>query len=106
MNWSAIFLISYGVLWVVVLLQAALLLALARLVGQLMSRRYPGAGARLIDPGPDIGATVEGWEGIDLLQHPVNIQFPRDRGLFLLYISPHCTLCAALLPPAKRFFKE
>jgi len=30
----------------------------------------------------------------------------RERGLFLLYVSPHCSLCSGLLPSAKRFFKE
>lgn len=106
MDWTTVGWISYAVLWVLVVVQVILTLALSRLVGQLMSRRFPGSGARIIDPGPEIGATVEGWEGVDLLGQPVRLQFPRDRGLFMLYVSPHCSTCAALLPPAKRFFKE
>jgi methylamine dehydrogenase accessory protein MauD len=106
MEWFTILVISHVVLWVVVLIQALLLLSLARLVGQLMSRRYPGSGARVMDPGPEIGSTVESWEGVDLLGKTVSAQFPQQRGLFLLFISPHCTACAWLLPSAKRFFKE
>jgi methylamine dehydrogenase accessory protein MauD len=106
MEWSTVQVVSHLLLWVVVLVQAVLLLALARLVGQLMNRRFPAAGARVIDPGPEIGAVVDGWEGTDLVGRPVQVHFPRERGVFLLYVSPHCTLCAALLPPAKRFFKE
>src|SRR5258708_6850720 len=106
MDWLTILVVSHLVLWVVVLVQAVLLVALARLVGQMMSRRFPAAGARVIDPGPEIGTIVDGWEGTDLLGNPVRIGFPRERDLFLLYVSPHCTLCAGLLPSARRFFKE
>jgi methylamine dehydrogenase accessory protein MauD len=105
MEWTTVGLISYLVLWVVVVIQVVLTLALARLVGQL-SRRLPPAGARVIDPGPELGTRVESWEGVDLLGNPVAFRFPRDRGLFLLYLSPHCSMCAALIPAAKRFFQE
>ena len=94
MDWSPIFYVSYVVLWVVVVLQVVLVLALARLVGQLMSRRFPASGARVIDPGPDLGATVESWEGADLAGDPLSLRFPRQRALFLLYVAPHCTACA------------
>ncbi len=106
MDWNPIFYISYIVLWAVVLLQVVLVLALARLVGQLMSRRFPTTGARVIDPGPDIGVTVENWEGADLAGNPVSLRFPRKRAVFLLYVAPHCTACARLLPSARYFFKE
>src|SRR5436309_1745531 len=66
MDWTTLGLVSHVVLWAVVLVQVALTLALARLVGQLMSRRFPALGARVIDPGPEIGATLDGWEGTDL----------------------------------------
>lgn len=97
--------LSFYVLWAVVVVQVILTLALARLVGQL-HRRLPPSGARVIDPGPEIGQFVEDWEGTDVLANPVSFQFPRVRGLFLLYLSPHCSSCAALLPSARRFFKE
>jgi len=106
MEWKNVGLISYIVLWVIVVIQAFLTLALARLVGQLMSRRMPGAGARVIDPGPEIGVSIEGWEASDLFGRTANVRFPGERGVFLLYVSPHCSTCAMLLPSAKRFFKE
>src|SRR3989304_5081242 len=105
MEWSTLGGISYVILWVVVLIQVVLTLALARLVGQL-SRRFPPSGARVIDPGPEIGTVVENWEGTDLLGKPVSIQFPRERCVLLLYLSPHCSACGGLLPSAKRFFRE
>jgi methylamine dehydrogenase accessory protein MauD len=49
---------------------------------------------------------VAGWDGTPLVGGPARYRFPRDRGLFLLYLSPHCSVCAALLPSAKRFLKE
>ncbi len=94
MDWSAAFYVSYGVLWVVVLLQVALILALARLVGQLMSRRFPTSGARVIDPGPDIGMTVESWEGTDLAGNPLRLQFPRPR-------RSSCSTWRRTAPPAR-----
>jgi methylamine dehydrogenase accessory protein MauD len=106
MEWLTILVISHVVLWVVVLVQALLLLALARLVGQLMSRRFRASGARVIDPRPDIGTVVDSWEATDLFGKVVRIQFPRERGLFLLYLSPYCSICAGLLPGAKHFLKE
>jgi methylamine dehydrogenase accessory protein MauD len=106
MDGSVVLFVSYLVLWLVVLVQVALTLALSRLVGQILSRRFPASGARVIDPGPDIGATVESWEGIDLAGNPLSLRFPRRRDLFLLYVAPHCTACARLLPSARRFFQE
>lgn len=99
------FSISYAVLWLVVLSEVVLLLALARLVGRL-TRQLPPTGARVIDPGPEIGEAVESWESVDLLGKAVSVRFPRERGIFLLYISPFCSVCAGLVPAAKRFFKE
>jgi methylamine dehydrogenase accessory protein MauD len=105
MNGTSVGWVSHLVLWAVVVCQVALTLALARLVGQL-SRRTPPSGARIIDPGPEIGAVLGGWDATDLRGHPATVRFPRDRGLFLLYVSPHCGVCARLLPAAKRFFRE
>ncbi len=105
MEWTPLALTSYYVLWTLVVLQVILTLALARLVGQL-HRRLPPSGARVIDPGPEIGQLMEDWQGTDVLGNPLGFRFPRERGLFLLYLSPHCSSCDALLPSAKRFFKE
>lgn len=103
--WSQFGLISYFVLWAVVLVQAVLLLSLSRLVGRL-SKRLPPSGARMIDPGPDLGQSLPAWRGTDLLGRDLAWEFPRERGVFLLYVSPHCSTCAQLAPAAKRFFKE
>lgn len=105
MHWTTIGWISYLVLWIVVILQVVLTLALARAIGQLR-RHTPPSGARLVNPGPEIDTYVGAWEGTDLLGNPVSFRFPRERGLFLLYVSPHCSICEGLLPSAKRFFKE
>jgi methylamine dehydrogenase accessory protein MauD len=106
MEWSTVFFVSYAVLWGVVIIQVVLILALARLVGQIMSRHLPMSGARVIDPGPEIGTTVASWEGADLAGRSLSLRFPRSRDLFLLYLAPHCTVCARLLPSARRFFNE
>jgi len=105
MDVSTLGLISYAVLWIVVVVEGVLILALARMVGRL-ARKAPVAGARVIDPGPEIGAAIESWTGVDLTGRSVGLTFPRERGVFLLYVSPHCTVCSALLPSARRFLKE
>jgi methylamine dehydrogenase accessory protein MauD len=97
--------LSYIVLWVVVIVQVALTLALARMVGRI-SRNIPITGARVVNPGPEISRLMPDLETSDLSGNPVSFRFPRDRGLFLLYISPHCSTCAGLVPSARRFFKE
>lgn len=105
MQSETLFWTSYGALWLVVLLQVALTLAMARVVGRL-SKRLPPAGARMTDPGPDIDEKIEGWAGTDLLERPFDFRFPRERGLLLVYVSPHCSVCAELVPAARRFFSE
>ena len=106
MSWSTLGLISYVALWILVLVQVVLTLALARLVGQLMNRRFPALGARVIDPGPPLGAKLENWQGHDLTGRPVDFLFPRPKGLFLFYLSPHCSACARMLPTVKHFLLE
>lgn len=105
MTVSTIFYLSYGFLWLVVVGQVILIVALSRLVGQL-NRRLPPAGARVIDPGPDLGAQVSGFEVVDLTGRRVSVTFPLERGLLILYVSPHCGTCTELLPAARRFFGE
>ncbi len=97
--------VSHVVLWAVVIVQTVVLLALARLVGQL-SRRFPPAGARVINPGPEIGEKIADFSAATLvgggkLEHSFG-----QRGLFLLYLSPHCSTCAELLPSARQFMRE
>lgn len=105
MEVSPLAVVSYVVLWAIVLALVALTLSLARLVGRL-SRRLPPGAARVIDPGPEVGESIEGWKSIDLLGRPVEFHFPRERGLLLVYVSAHCSTCAALLPAAKSFMRE
>src|ERR1700680_2445198 len=97
--------LSYLVLWVVVIVQVALPLAFARMVGRL-SRNSPLTGARTVNPGPEINSLMTDLETTDLMGNPITFRFPRDRGLFLLYVSPHCSTCVGLVPSARRFFKE
>ena len=105
MDWSPIFYVSYVVLWVVVVLQVVLVLALARLVGQLMSRRFPASGARVIDPAPTWARRWRSWEGADLAGDPLSLRFPRQ-------LRSSCSTWrriarpARLLPSARHFFKE
>lgn len=105
MDLSSLGLVSYILLWTIVIAQVGLTLALARLVGRL-SRRLPPGAARVIDPGPEVGESVEGWDGVDLLGRPVDFDFPRERGLLLVYVSVHCSTCTVLLPAAKSFMRE
>lgn len=89
------------VLWTLVGLLAIAVLALARQVGVLNQRVSP-AGALTPTAGPKIGELTEVLETGDLNGTQQRIGGPTsDRATLVLFISPTCPVCKALLPAAR-----
>jgi methylamine dehydrogenase accessory protein MauD len=100
-SWSADMMLALLVLqWLVLGGLVVAVLALARQVGILHTRLAP-AGALVTQAGPKIGELAPVLEASDLDGRAMRIGGARPRGLFLLFVSPTCPICKALVPAAK-----
>jgi methylamine dehydrogenase accessory protein MauD len=92
-------LISNVVLWIVVVALALVVFALARQVGVLHERVAP-AGALMLAKGLKVGETAPRVDVPDLSGRPVAVGAPRTDGrtTLLMFVSPTCPVCKALLP--------
>jgi methylamine dehydrogenase accessory protein MauD len=94
--------VSNLVLWVLVLVLAAVVLALVRQIGLLHERIAP-AGALMLNRGLTVGEPAPLVEVSDLdgLAHQVGSARADGRSTLLLFVSPSCPVCKALLPAVK-----
>jgi methylamine dehydrogenase accessory protein MauD len=99
--------ISNAVLWVLVLVLAAVVLALVRQIGVLHERIAP-AGALMLNRGPTVGEPAPVLEVADLDGHALRLGSARDdgRSTLLLFVSPSCPVCKSLLPAVKSSRKD
>ena len=91
--------VSNLVLWVLVLVLAAVVLALVRQIGVLHERVAP-AGALVGRGGPAVGVTaprfdLTDWNG---LPRQIGGTDPDGTGTLLAFVSPTCPVCKTLLP--------
>jgi methylamine dehydrogenase accessory protein MauD len=95
-------LVSNAVLWVVVLVLCAVVVALVRQIGVLYERVAP-AGALLTGGGPAVGDPSPRFELEDLSGRPVRIggESAEGRSTLVFFLSPRCSVCSALLPALK-----
>ena len=94
-------LLSNVILWVLVIVLALIVLALARQVGILHERVAP-AGALMPTSGPKVGELTEAMtlndiHGKELVIGGVN---PDGDATFVMFISPTCPVCRTLVPTA------
>jgi methylamine dehydrogenase accessory protein MauD len=94
--------VSNTVLWVLVLLLAAVVLALVRQVGVLHERIAP-AGALMLQRGLAVGAQAPVIEVADLAGavHRLGSARGDGRSTLLLFVSPTCPVCKSLLPAVR-----
>jgi methylamine dehydrogenase accessory protein MauD len=99
--------ISNAVLWLLVLLLAAAVLALARQVGVLHERIAP-AGALMLRRGLAVGEAGPILEVADLegRAHQIGSARADGRSTLLLFVSPACPVCKSLLPAVKSSRKD
>jgi methylamine dehydrogenase accessory protein MauD len=92
-------LVSNLLLWVLVVVLALIVLALARQVGVLHERVAP-AGALMPTTGPKVGERTEAETFRDIDGTDVVIGGPADSATLVMWISPTCPVCKALVPTA------
>ena len=94
--------ISNAVLWIVVVSLALALLAVVRQLGVLHERIAP-VGALMLANGLKVGESAPRVEAQELDGGTVTIGGARtdDRSTLLIFVSPTCPVCKALLPVLK-----
>jgi methylamine dehydrogenase accessory protein MauD len=104
---SGALLVSNVILWVIVIVLALVVLALARQVGILHERVAP-AGALQPTSGPKVGELTEAMSIADINGHAVTVGGPSDSGMntLVMFISPTCPVCKSLVPTAKSLAKS
>lgn len=95
-------LVSNVILWVLVIVLALIVLALARQVGILHERVAP-AGALMPTSGPKVGELTEAMTLSDIRGEELVIggANPDGAATFVMFISPTCPVCKSLVPTAK-----
>ena len=91
--------VSNLLLWLLVLVLAVVVLALARQIGVLHERVAP-VGALVMRDGPKVGERATPFELPDWRGRPVEIGAASDDGksTLLFFLSPTCPVCKTLLP--------
>jgi len=100
-----LWLASNGALWVIVIVEAILILALARQIGLLHERLGTG-GARIMNAGPAIGQTARELDTTDVNGQRVTLGTGRNKRTLLLFISTGCSTCAALMPRLRKLAQD
>lgn len=95
-------LISNVILWILVVVLALVVLALARQVGILHERVAP-AGALQPTSGPKVGELTEAMSIADINGKAVTVggPDPGDKHTLVMFLSPTCPVCKSLVPTAK-----
>ena len=95
-------LISNVLLWIVVLLLCAVVVALVRQIGVLHERIAP-VGALALSQGPKVGEEVPRFDltAIDGRHVKVGGRNEQGRSTLLFFLSPTCPVCKTLLPVLK-----
>jgi len=94
-------LVSHVLLWCLVIVLALVVLALSRQVGVLHERVSP-AGALMPTQGPKVGESTlpETYRDLAGSELSVGGAAPDGRATLVLWISPTCPVCKALVPTA------
>jgi methylamine dehydrogenase accessory protein MauD len=85
------------VLWVLVAVLCATVIALARQVGVLHLRLGPRGALEIDDEGPPLGERIDALTTTDVSGAPVTVA-ARGEAQLLLFVSPGCPVCDRVLP--------
>ena len=93
--------VSNVLLWIVVVVLAAVVVALARQVGVLHERIAP-VGALATAGGPAVGDAAPVLELSDIDGRALRVGGSADVATLLFFVSPTCPVCKSLLPTLER----
>src|SRR5215216_1613130 len=102
---SGIWLVSYFVLWLVVLLLILTVFSLARQIG-LLHRRLGIPRARMENAGPRIGDTVPELMATDIHGRESTLGSERNRKTLLAFVSAGCSSCEKLASSLRSVWKS
>lgn len=88
---------SYIVLWVLVVVLCAVVVALARQVGTLYLRLGPRGALEVDEEGPALGEAPEPVEASTTDGRPITVGGPGEAQL-VMFVSPGCHLCEQVIP--------
>jgi methylamine dehydrogenase accessory protein MauD len=96
---SEALLVSNALLWVAVLVLAAVVVALVRQIGVLHERLAP-AGALSLASGATVGVAAPVVTALDIagVAHTIGAPASDGRDTLLFFLSPSCPVCKVLLP--------
>ena len=99
--------VSQMLLWIVVILQGLVILALARQIGVLHDRVAP-AGALINGAGPGVGEQSPRIEVHALAGNAITVggKLAAGKALLMLFVSSTCPICKKLIPIAKHFARS
>jgi methylamine dehydrogenase accessory protein MauD len=106
MDQSLPFLISYILLWLLLLFMAAVLLVVVRELALVRMRIGPEPGALATNEGPKIGATLPTFEAMTLAGAPLHLGAGSSGSTLLVFASPHCRPCRELLPALQALMRR
>jgi methylamine dehydrogenase accessory protein MauD len=89
--------VALALLWILVILLAVAVFALARQVGILYERIAP-MGALITDSGPAVGEAVPRFDLSSLDGRSVAVGAAGQRSQLVFFLSPTCPVCKKLLP--------
>ncbi|CAN5459351.1 MAG: hypothetical protein ACR2MC_02885 [Actinomycetota bacterium] len=89
--------VSYGLLWLLVVMLCVIVVALARQIGTLHLRLGPRGALEIDSEGPPLGEAPPALEATTLHGRPVTIGGP-GRAQLLLFVSTGCLVCEEVLP--------
>jgi methylamine dehydrogenase accessory protein MauD len=89
--------VSYGLLWLLVIMLCVIVVALARQIGTLHLRLGPRGALEIDSEGPALGEAPPARAATSIDGRPVTIGGP-GRAQLLLFVSPGCRVCEEVLP--------
>lgn len=102
---NSIWLVSYFVLWLIVILLTLAVVLLARQVS-LLYRRLGPAPARMENEGPPIGSLPSQVEALTLDGRQVAVGGAQAKPQFLVFVSANCVTCDGLAPALRAAWKS
>lgn len=98
-------LVSYLVLWVLVIGEGIVILALARQIG-ILHQRMPPLGARMTNIGLNVGDAAPSLPIRDIHGQTVTVGGKQDNPTLLVFASATCGICADLMPAVRTIWRE